>query len=228
MPVGADYRYPVIPIERFRKIGLDPPIALMADTRRMRLMVMLSVVLIAGSVYFFGLLDEFEKLVISFGIVVFGVTALYLAMLLLTFSRRATLVFSKTGIDLGIYGLSVEWRDVGPAWTRTTVVKGQAVHQVFFLIRRASVYRRQLRWDRQLLFSFASSHPGRRSSTKADDELSKLRKAALAENDTVAISIPEYLRSGLSSEETAEIINTVVLENNQPSVEEAIRQGDQP
>ncbi len=221
MPVGADYRYPVIPIERFRKIGLDPPIALSADTGRLRLTLVGCVALVIGGVFGLEMVDESDRLGIISAIVVFGLAALYSAFLLITFSRRAGLIFSKSGIYHGLFGVNLEWRDVGPAWIKSTRVRGREFREVLFLLRREAVYAQKMRWDMRLLFLLMSSDPKLHRCTGNNDDLSRLREMVIGERDSVAIPIAENLRLGLSNDETVEIINTVVLKHNQPSVEGA-------
>lgn len=216
MTARPDYKIAAIPIERFRRNGLDPPIAVKADTGQLLLIVIGCLGFVAVGLILITLDNRFERLAGVVSIAVCGFGALISAAYLVMVSGRDTLVLSEKGIYLGFYDLDISWRDVGPAWMFTIPLEKGQLRDVLFLIRRAPTYKSKLRWDRRLLFAFASwkakSHG---PADDADDKLSELRRAVAAEDDSVAFPIPSLIRRGLSNEEIVTIINSVVLERNE-------------
>ncbi len=215
MTARPDYRVAAIPIERFRRIGLDPPIAVKADIGQLLLIVMGCLGFVAVGLVLINLDNRFERLAGVASVAFFGFGALISTAFLVIVSGRDTLVLSEKGIHLGFYHLDIGWRDVGPAWICTIPLERGQIRDVLFLIRRAPTYKRKLRWDRRLLFAFASwKAKSYGPADDADDELSELRQTVAASDDSVAFPIPSLIRRGLSNEEIVTIINSVVLERN--------------
>jgi hypothetical protein len=216
------------PIEQFRKNGLDQPIRARAGILSWLFFILGGPFLVGGSLLALVTGNLFEQAVGAFGLVFFGFGFLIYAGLLVRSRSRGMLAFSESGIYHALYGLEIDWRDVGPAWTYQVAAAGSHHSDVMFILRNASKYRRQLGPLGKFLFAVmdrqASSRRGGALETGihalgafaggADigNALEEMRQRLAQEDDAIALGIPRIIRFGLSNEDVTEIVNTTILQ----------------
>ena len=138
------------------------------------------------------------------------------------------LAFSDRGIYHALYGLEIQWHDVGPAWIYEVTAAGSRHRDVMFILRNASKYRRQLGPVGKFLFAVldrqARSRQGGTLETgiqafgavgggaDVGNALEDMRLRLAQEDDAIALGIPRINRFGLSDEDVTEIINTTILQ----------------
>ncbi len=223
MKSNPEFRHAAIPIERFRRFGLDPPIVVKADMGRLLTFLAVPLGCLALIVFAFLLVEaesQLEGLAAITGLIFIGIGGLVLIAYLMARTGRDALILSEEGIQLGFYGLEIGWSDIGPAWIYSIGTEEGQRSGALFLVRRWSSHKVQLPWDKRLLLSFVSR--GAKSHGPANDigeRMDALRVAVAADDDSVAIPLPNQVRQGLSNEEAVEIINTVVLQRNRVTSE---------
>ena len=104
------------PIEQFRQSGLTPPIRTRAGITSWAFFLLGGPFLIGGSVL--ALLEGsiIEQVIGAFGLIFFGFCFLLYGGLLLRSGSRGMLAFTERSIYHALYGLEIDWQDVGPAW----------------------------------------------------------------------------------------------------------------
>jgi hypothetical protein len=216
------------PIEQFRKHGLARPIRARAGILSWLFLILGGPFLVGGSLFALVRGGLFEQAVGAFGLVFFGFCFLIYADLLVRSRSRGMLAFSERGIYHALYGLELDWSDVGPAWIYQVAAAGSHHGDVMFVLRNASKYRRQLGSLGKFLFSVmvrqASSRRGGALETglkafgafaggaDVGNALEEMRQRLAQEDDAIALGIPRIIRFGLSNEDVTEIINTTILQ----------------
>lgn len=216
------------PIEQFRKHGLARPIRARAGILSWLFFILGAPFLVGGSLFALVKGGLFEQAVGAFGLVFFGFGFLIYAGLLVRSRSRGMLAFSEHGIFHSLYGLEIEWRDVGPAWIYEVAAAGSHHSDVMFVLRNTSKYRRQLGTLGKFLFAVmdrqASSRRGGVLETgikafgafaggaDVGNTLEEMRQRLAQEDDATALGIPRIIRLGLSNEDVTEIINTTILQ----------------
>ncbi len=215
-------------IEQFRQTGLTPPIRTRAGITSWAFFLLGGPFLIGGSVLALLEGNILEQVIGAFGLVFFGFCLLLYGGLLVRSGSRGMLTFTERGIYHALYGLEIDWQDVGPAWVYEVSAAGSRHADVMFILRQASLYRRQLGPIGKFLFAVmdrqAKSRKGgalemgvRAFGTVAgggadvSHALEGMRQRLEQDDDAIALGIPRIIRFGLSNDDVIEIINTTVL-----------------
>jgi hypothetical protein len=219
-------------IQQFRQHGLAEPIRTKPGIGSWLFLVFGALFLVGGSL--FALVDggALEFLVGLIGVPFFGFGFYVFFNVLSRSGERGMLELSKQGIYIGLYNLEISWADVGPAWVYGVQVGMVSNRDVLFILRNASKYKAQLGGIERFLFTLMERQ-GRSQSGGALDmgvkafgmvfgeadagsdtvkALEEMRAQLKGDMNSAVLGIPRIIRFGLSNEETVEVINTMVMQ----------------
>lgn len=219
-------------IQQFRQYGLAEPIRTKPGIWSWLFLVFSGLFLVGGSL--FALVDggPLEFLIGLIGLPLFGFGILVYFKVLSRSGQRGMLEFSKQGIYHGLYNIEIPWADVGPAWVYGIQVGLANNRDVLFILRNAPKYKAQLGGLERFLFTLMERQ-GRSQSGGALDlgvkafglvlgqteagsdtvnALQEMRDRLKNDPNAAVLGIPRLIRFGLSNEDTVEIINTMIMQ----------------
>lgn len=219
-------------IQQFRQYGLAEPIRAKPGIWAWLFLIFGGLFLVGGSLL--ALLEggPFEFLIGLIGLPFFGLAFLIYANTLIRSGQRGLVEFSEQGIYHGLYDIEVPWADIGPAWIFGIQVGMASNRDVLFILRNAPKYKAQLGSIERFLFTIMERQ-GRSQSGGALDmgmktfglvfgeadagsdtvnALQEMRDRLKDDPNAAVLGIPRIIRFGLSNDDTVEIINTMVMQ----------------